>query len=83
MNEDARKFVKAIDSRKKPIAVICHGAWLLASAGLVKGRHLTSYYTSRMTYGMPERTGAMQKLCLTGIGSAAANQMIFLHLISQ
>jgi deglycase len=25
--------------------VICHGPWLLVSAGLVKGRRLTSYYT--------------------------------------
>jgi protease I len=25
--------------------VICHGPWLLVSAGLVKGRHLTSYHT--------------------------------------
>ena len=27
------------------IAVICHGPWLLISAGLVKGRRLTSYHT--------------------------------------
>ena len=35
----------ACDANGKPIAVICHGPWLLVSAGLVKGRHLTSYYT--------------------------------------
>jgi protease I len=29
----------------KPIAVICHGAWLLVSAGLVRGRTLTSWPT--------------------------------------
>ena len=29
----------------KPIAVICHAPWLLASAGLVHGRTMTSYYT--------------------------------------
>ena len=34
-----------MDSEGKPIAVICHGPWLLISAGLVKGRHMTSYYT--------------------------------------
>ncbi len=45
MNEDARRFVIALDSRKKAIAAICHGSWLLVSAGLVKGRNLTSYYT--------------------------------------
>ena len=25
--------------------MICHGPWLLVSAGLVKGRHLTSFHT--------------------------------------
>jgi len=42
---EAQNFVKTLDAVKKPIAVICHGPWLLVSAGLVKGRHLTSYHT--------------------------------------
>ena len=41
----AQEFVRRIDRAGKPIAVICHGPWLLASAGLVRGRHLTSYHT--------------------------------------
>lgn len=41
----AQQFVQAMDEAGKPIAVICHGAWLLASAGLVDGRTLTSYHT--------------------------------------
>ena len=41
----AQAFVKEIDRAQNPIAVICHGSWLLVSAGLVKGRHLTSYHT--------------------------------------
>lgn len=45
MEKKAQEFVKAIDREGKPIAVICHGPWLLISAGLVKGRHITSYYT--------------------------------------
>jgi protease I len=45
MDEDARRFVRSMDKSHRPIAVICHGPWLLISAGLVKGRHLTSYYT--------------------------------------
>jgi protease I len=45
MNSDAQQFVKALDAAKKPVAVICHGPWLLISAGLTKGRHLTSYHT--------------------------------------
>ncbi|WP_454873590.1 type 1 glutamine amidotransferase domain-containing protein [Paraburkholderia xenovorans] len=39
----AQAFVKAADSAKKPIAVICHGGWLLVSAGIVNGRTLTSW----------------------------------------
>jgi protease I len=45
MDEDARRIVKAMEQSKKPIAVICHGPWLLVSSGLVKGRQLTSYFT--------------------------------------
>lgn len=45
MNRKAQEFVEQIDRGDKPIAVICHGPWLLVSAGLVRGRRMTSYYT--------------------------------------
>jgi protease I len=32
-----------MDRAGKPIAVICHGGWLLISAGLVSGRRITSW----------------------------------------
>ena len=35
---------EALDAGK-PLAVICHGPWLLVSAGLVEGRRLTSYHS--------------------------------------
>lgn len=41
----AQRFVEQFDTAGKPIAVICHGPWLLVSAGLVEGRHLTSFHT--------------------------------------
>lgn len=41
----AQQFVQQMDEAGKPIAVMCHGAWLLVSAGLVEGRTLTSYHT--------------------------------------
>lgn len=41
----AQQFVRDIDRQGKPLAVICHGPWLLISAGLVKGRTLTSWPT--------------------------------------
>lgn len=42
---EAQQFVRTIQEAGKPIAVICHGPWLLVSAGLVRGRTLTSYRT--------------------------------------
>ena len=39
----AREFVRAFAARSKPIATLCHGPWVLASAGLVDGRTLTSW----------------------------------------
>lgn len=41
----AQKLVKSHDSANKPLAVICHGAWLLVSTGLVQGKRMTSYKT--------------------------------------
>ncbi len=43
VDENARAFVKNISAQGKPIAVICHGPWLLIDAGLVQGRTLTSW----------------------------------------
>lgn len=40
---EARDFVRAFDSMNKPIATLCHGPWVLASAGLLDGRVLTSW----------------------------------------
>src|SRR3954469_4702176 len=39
----AREFVRAFAASDKPIATLCHGPWVLASAGLVDGRTLTSW----------------------------------------
>jgi protease I len=45
MEKKAQQFVREFDREGKPIAVICHGPWLLISADLVNGRQMTSYYT--------------------------------------
>ncbi|KYF49030.1 permease, partial [Sorangium cellulosum] len=42
-SEEARRFVRAFDDLRKPIATICHGPWVLASAELVSGRQLASW----------------------------------------
>ena len=41
----AQQFVRDMDAQGKPLGVICHGPWLLISAGLVQGRTLTSWPT--------------------------------------
>jgi protease I len=42
-SSQARDFVRAFDGTSKPIATLCHGPWLLASAELVKGRALAAW----------------------------------------
>ena len=42
-SQKARDFVRAFDHSGKPIATICHGPWVFASAGLVQGRRFTSW----------------------------------------
>lgn len=45
-NKKARDFVtKMMDEQGKPTAVICHAPWILVSAGLARGKKLTSYFT--------------------------------------
>jgi protease I len=46
-NADAMDFVRAFDRARKPLAAICHAPWLLAEAGVVKGRELTSWPSVR------------------------------------
>lgn len=45
VDRNVKRFVQSFDRVRKPIAVICHAPWILISAGLVKGRTLTSFYT--------------------------------------
>ena len=41
----AQAYVTHMQESGKPIAVICHGGWLLVSAGLVRDRTMTSWPT--------------------------------------
>jgi protease I len=43
--KQAQRFVQEMDRAGKPVAFICHAPWLLVSAGLTRGRKLTSYHT--------------------------------------
>ncbi|WP_075013240.1 type 1 glutamine amidotransferase domain-containing protein [Geodermatophilus obscurus] len=40
---DAVAFVKAFFEADKPVAAICHAPWVLAEAGVVRGRRMTSW----------------------------------------
>ena len=44
-DEDAVNFVRDFfsEGKQKPVAAICHGPWMLAEAGVLKGRVVTSY----------------------------------------
>lgn len=49
-NEKAREITKSFFDKNKPVASICHGPWTLADSGVIKGRHLTSFWHD----GVPE-----------------------------
>jgi len=40
-------LVKTMDAQGKLVAAICHAGWMLASADIVRGRQLTSYFSIR------------------------------------
>lgn len=48
--KSALEITKAFFAKNKPVASICHGPWTLADAGVIKGRHITSYWHD----GVPE-----------------------------
>src|SRR5439155_16492200 len=45
MVPQVQAFLRAMQDAGKPIAAICHAPWELVSAGLVRGRTLTSYHS--------------------------------------
>ena len=45
IDKKAQLFVQEIDRAGKPVMAICHGGWILVSAGLVKGHTMTSWPT--------------------------------------
>lgn len=43
MDDASVAFVRDVFAQHKPVGVICHGAWILTEADLVRDRTLTSY----------------------------------------
>ena len=48
--QKAREITQDFFAKNKPVASVCHGPWTLADSGVIKGRHLTSYWHD----GVPE-----------------------------
>jgi protease I len=44
-DENAVSFVRRFNDSGKPMAVICHGPWVLVESGVVRGRRVTSWPT--------------------------------------
>jgi len=42
--KEVNKFVKEMYEKKKIVAAICHGGWVLVSAGIVKGKKVTGFF---------------------------------------
>ncbi|HLJ95177.1 MAG TPA: type 1 glutamine amidotransferase domain-containing protein [Gemmataceae bacterium] len=45
MVPEVQQLLRDFQQAGKPMAIICHAPWELVSAGLVRGRTLTSYHT--------------------------------------
>lgn len=41
--EEVNKFVREMFQKGKIVAAICHGGWVLVSAGILKGRNVTGF----------------------------------------
>jgi protease I len=44
-DESAVSFVREFNQAGKPMAVICHGPWVLVESGVVRGKRVTSWPT--------------------------------------
>jgi protease I len=44
-DENAVSFVRGFHEAGKPMAVICHGPWMLVETGIVRGKRVTSWPT--------------------------------------
>ena len=42
-HESVLSFVRGLHAAGKPVAAICHAGWVLASAGILKGKTATSF----------------------------------------
>ncbi len=50
----AQEIARSFFAKNKPVAAICHGPWLLVSADVVRGRHMTGFWED----GVPQEIKA-------------------------
>ncbi|MBI1403565.1 MAG: DJ-1/PfpI/YhbO family deglycase/protease [Porphyrobacter sp.] len=62
MNRDVIRLVREFNDAGKPIAAICHAPWLLAEAGIIRGKVVTGWPSVRTD--------------LTNAGGAVIDQMV-------
>ena len=58
LDETVLEFVRDMDKAGKCIAAICHGPWILVSAGILQGRRITGFQSIRVDL---ENAGAEYK----------------------
>lgn len=62
MNDTVIRLVREFDKAEKPVAAICHAPWLLAEAGIIRGKVVTGWPSIRTD--------------LTNAGGAVIDQMV-------
>jgi protease I len=71
--ENVVSFVREFHAAGKPMAVICHGPWVLVESGVVRGRRVTSWPTLETASGTPAASGWTTRSSSTAISSRAAS----------
>jgi protease I len=68
LNERVLNVIRHFASERKPIAAVCHGAQLLAAAGVIKGRRVSAYPACA-----PEVTHADGQFCEVAVDDAVTD----------
>jgi protease I len=66
MNEKVQKWAQSFLSAGKTVAAICHAPWLFASAGIAKGKKMTSWPTIQDDLKNAGAEWADMEVCVDG-----------------
>jgi protease I len=66
LDSDSVQFVRGFFDQNKPVAVICHGAWILTDADVASGRTLTSFPSLRTDLENAGSTWVDQEVVVDG-----------------